>query len=328
MIFIENESLNPYFNLACEEYCLRELNLNDTIVMLWRDDNTIVVGKHQNAIEEINNEFVREHDIKVSRRITGGGAVYHDTGNLNYSFILDVDRVDVTNMKFFAEPVVKALEKMGIVSEFSGRNDITIDGKKISGTAQAIIKNRMLYHGTLLFDSNMEVLSKALKVKLDKVESKGIKSVKSRVTNIKDYLKEDYTVLDFKRILLSYLFDGQEFKEYMLTEKDMAAIKKLQTEKFSTWDFIYGKAPEFNISNSRRFTGGSAEVFLDVKEGIINNIKIFGDFLGVKRVDDIENILTGKKYSYEDMKCALDGTDLAPYFGIITKDELLSCLWS
>ncbi len=159
MIYIENETVNPYFNLACDEYCLTHLDLKDDIVMLWRDDNAIIVGKNQNTFEEINAEYVKEQNIKVCRRVTGGGAVYHDLGNLCFTFILHVEKLDQMDMRFFALPVVKALEKMGVTAEISGRNDITIDGKKFSGTAQRVFKNKLLYHGTLLFSSFMEVLS-------------------------------------------------------------------------------------------------------------------------------------------------------------------------
>lgn len=327
MIYIENSSTNPFFNLACEEYCLKTLDLEDDIVMLWRDDNSIIVGKHQNTIEEINGRYVAENNIRVARRITGGGAVYHDLGNLNYTFIVRIDRADMLDMKKYGLSVVKALAKMGITAELSGRNDITIDGRKFSGTAQAVHKNRLLYHGTLLFDSNMEVLSKALNVKLDKIESKGVKSVRSRVTNIKEHLREDYGIMEFKRILLQYLFEGETYKEYVLTDHDIEQIKALEQGKYSTWDWNYGESPRCNLSNSKRFPGGKVEVCMNITDGVIDSCRFYGDFLGSSGVEDVERLLVGKRYDRNEVGSALDTVDLTGYFGNITRDELLSCIF-
>lgn len=327
MIYIENESLNPYFNLACDEYCLTQLDLNEDIVMLWRDDNAIIVGKNQNTFEEINAEYVKQQNIKVCRRVTGGGAVYHDLGNLCFTFILNIEKLDQMDMRFFALPVVKALEKMGVTAEISGRNDITIDGRKFSGTAQRVYKNRLLYHGTLLFDSNMEVLSKGLNVKPNKIESKGHKSVRSRVTNIKEYIKEDIDILQFKSILKEKLFEGQEYKEYVLTNQDIENIKKMETEKFATWDWNYGQSPESNFKNAVRFDGGEVDLRLMIKDGFIENAKFYGDFLAVEYLDDLEDALKGQKYDIDTVDKILDKVNLKQYFGTITKQEILSCMF-
>lgn len=324
MIYIENTSTNPYYNLACEEYCLK--NLDQDIAMLWQNDRSIIIGKHQNTIEEINGEYVRENDIKVARRITGGGAVYHDLGNLNFTFIKKVDLLDRLNLKEFAFPILKALEQMGVKAELSGRNDITIDGKKISGTAQRIHNNRVLFHGTLLFDSNLDHLTRALSVKKDKIESKGIKSVRSRVTNIKEHLKEDYSIYEFKKLLLNYLYDDIIEKEYHLKDSDLAQIKKLEN-KYSSWEWIYGESPKCNFKNARRFSGGKVEVLLDIQEGLITDCKIYGDFLGVSGVEAIEELLKGSRYNREDINEVLKDIDISRYFGTITREELLSCIF-
>ena len=194
MLYIRNETTNPFYNLAMEEYLF---NLNDKTdyLLLWRNEPTIVIGKHQNTIEEINSDYVREKQIHIVRRITGGGAVYHDLGNLNYSLIIKSDYEGGYDFRKFTLPIVKALERLNIKAEQSGRNDITIDGKKFSGNAQFVSKGKLLHHGTLLFDSEMEELAKALKVSKDKIESKGIKSVRSRVTNIKEFLQDDIGII-------------------------------------------------------------------------------------------------------------------------------------
>lgn len=326
MIFIENTSVNPYFNLACEEYCLKNLDINETIVMLWRDDNAIIVGRHQNTVEEINHEFVAANNIKVVRRITGGGAVYHDLGNLNFTFIVNEGKIDSSDMKKYSLPVVNALKEMGIDAELSGRNDITIEGKKISGTAQAVHRNKLLYHGTLLFNSDMSVLSSALNVTLDKIESKGIKSVRSRVTNIKDYLKRDIDILEFKKLLLENFFAEEGFKEYHLSDEDILKIRELEKDKYSTWEWNYGESPKCSLKSSKRFPGGKIEVYLNIENGMITGCKFYGDFLSVTSVDKVEEVLTGIRYEQRDIEEALMNLDLVPYFGSITKDELISCL--
>ncbi len=321
MIYIENNSLNPYFNLALEEYILKILNLDDDVLMLWRDDNSIIVGKHQNTIEEINDEFVKENNIKIARRITGGGAVYHDLGNLNFSFILKDKNISTFEMKKFAIPVVNALEKLNIFADISGRNDITIEGKKISGTAQAIHKNKILYHGTLLFDSDLSVVSNALNVKFDKIKSKGIKSVRSRVTNIKDYLKQDIDILEFKSIIKKYFFP-YGVNEYILSAEDLKKIEELRDNKFSTWDYIYGSSPKFNYSNSKRFSGGMVEVFLFVENGIISTCNIYGDFLGESNVD-LNKLFVGIRYDQKEILNVLNEFKEKQLFGDISNEEIL-----
>jgi len=324
LIYIENTSLDPFLNLAYEEYILKSLNLDEDCLMLWRNDNSIIVGKHQNTIEEINEEYVKEKHIKVARRITGGGAVYHDLGNLNFSFILRKN-VSASDMHKLGIPMVNALKKIGIDAELSGRNDITIDGKKVSGTAKAIHKDKLLYHGAILFNSNMEVLSKALRVKQNKIESKGIKSVSSRVANIKDYLKEDIDILEFKEILKDYFFpDG--LKEYHLSDAELSEIKSLRDNKFSTWEYIYGSSPKFNFKNSKRFPAGEVEVFLLVEHGFITKCNIYGDFLGESNID-LNELFIGKKYERDEILNVLNQFKEKQLFGDISNEEILGCFF-
>lgn len=280
MKYIENYSNDPRYNLAFEEYCFKYLPRDEDYVILWINGPAIIVGKNQNTIEEVNMDYIKENNINVVRRITGGGAVYHDLGNLNFSIITNADGTKVIDFKKYNIPIVKSLEKLGIQCELSGRNDITIEGKKFSGIAQSIWKDRVLNHGTLLFDTKLDVLSKALNVKQDKIQSKGIKSVKSRVTNIKPYIKDDIDIEQFRNILLKYIFELENIKpiKYELTEEQKGEIDKLFREKYSTWEWNFGESPDFNYKNYKRFPFGSIEVRVEINNGIIKESKIFGDF--------------------------------------------------
>ncbi|HHZ02378.1 MAG TPA: lipoate--protein ligase [Tissierellia bacterium] len=330
MKFIENTSIDPHYNLAFEEYVFKNLDIDDDIVLLWRNGPSIIVGKNQNTVEEINMEYVRENNIKVVRRVTGGGAVYHDLGNLNFSFIVKTKNNESIDFKTYNIPIIKALEKLNVKCELSGRNDLVIDGKKFSGIAQSIAKGRVLNHGTLLFDSKLDTLSKALNVKRDKIESKGIKSVSSRVTNIKPYLKEDIDILEFKEVLLKNIFEyfNLPVETYELSEKDKENIQKMVDERYGTWEWNYGRSPKFNYKGYNRFPGGAVDVRLFVEEGIINSCKIYGDFFGKEDVRDIENILTGVKYDMDEVENVLKDISMDKYFGKITLEEFMKCIFN
>lgn len=330
MKYIENYSAIPQYNLAFEEYVFKNLDLEEGgYVLLWISNPSIIVGKNQNTVEEINMEYVKENNIQVVRRVTGGGAVYHDSGNLNFSFIIKAESLGEIDFKAYTIPVLKALERLGIPCELSGRNDITIDGKKFSGVAQSIVRGRVLNHGTLLFDSELDVLSKALKVKRDKIESKGIKSVSSRVTNIKPYVKEDIDVFEFRELLLKNIFEyeNKPFEIYELTEEDKKAIQKMVDEKYNTWEWNFGRSPKFNYKGYKRFAGGGVEVRLQVTKGLIENCKIYGDFFGKEDVLVLEEKLKGIRYDETEVEKALEGFPIGDYLGRITKEEFLTCLF-
>jgi lipoate-protein ligase A len=326
MLYIKNESNNPYYNLAFEEY-LFNLDDNKNYMLLWQNEPTIVVGKYQNTAEEINSEYVKEKGINVVRRITGGGAVYHDLGNLNFTFISKGSDKKEFDFKKFTMPIIRALSKLGIEAELSGRNDITIDQKKFSGNAQYIKHGKVLHHGTLLFNSKMDELSKALKVSKDKFQSKGVKSVRSRVTNISDYLSVNISILEFKELLLKYMFDEDtELTEGQLSEADLKEINSLMENKYLKWEWNYGYSPEFNVRNGRRFENGKIDVLINVREGIIQGIKFYGDFFGSENPDEIGALLVGKRYEEFEIRNALSQLNVNDYFKGITMDELLSCI--
>jgi lipoate-protein ligase A len=325
MKYIDSHSLDPYFNLALEEYILKNFDIDEEIIFLWQNTPTIVVGHNQNTIEEINLSFVNEHKIKVVRRLSGGGAVYQDLGNLNFTFLIHLENPINLDIKEFTLPVVKALNQLGAAAELSGRNDITIEGKKISGNAQRLFQNKLLHHGTLLFDSDLEVITKALQVGFDKIQSKGIKSVRSRVTNIKPYLNnKQMNITEFKESILKELFQGREIKHNPLGEYDLEQINKLVEEKYSRWEWNFGYSPPYTIKNSRRFSGGKVELLLDVEKGRIKNCQIFGDFFSLFDISEIEDALKDQQYQSEVIKEILTKFDLKYYFGDISLAELMT----
>jgi lipoate---protein ligase len=329
MLFIDNKGItDPRINLAIEEYALKNLDINETYLLFYINEPSIIIGKNQNTIEEINTEYVEKNGIHVVRRLSGGGAVYHDLGNLNFSFITKDDGDSFLNFRKFTEPIIKALKKLGVNAELSGRNDIIVEGRKISGNAQFSTRGRMFSHGTLLFDSKIENIVSALNVKKDKIESKGIKSIRSRVANISEFLKEKMTIEEFRSVLLESIFGkDKEIPEYVLTEEDWANIHKLSRERYQNWEWNYGKSPKFNLQHSHRFPAGQIDVRLEVQKGIIENCKIYGDFFGAGDVAEIEEKLIGKRYEKSEIEKALQDVDIKHYFGNIEKKEFINLIY-
>lgn len=328
MIYFYNiDSTDPYYNLAFEEYILKNYS-EDSYFLLWQNANTIVIGLHQNTIEEINREFVDKNKINVIRRTTGGGAVYHDLGNLNYSFITDYNEKKHISMNFFINPIIESLNNMGIKAISSERNDILIDNKKISGSAQRLYKNRILHHGCILFNSDLSVLSQSLKVKPEKFQSKSVKSVRNRVANISDFLNMPKNIYDFKKCILDSISKNNEIENFNLTKKDIENINELKENKYKTWEWNYGRSPKFNITNARKFEDGIVEVYLLVENGFINSCSIYGDFMALKPVSDITNKFINCKYELNYIKDILTQFNIKEYFGNITFDDivkLISC---
>ena len=330
MIYIINDSQDPYYNLASEEYVMNSFNEDEKYLMLWQNRPSIIIGKHQNTIEEINREFVQANNIAIVRRLSGGGAVYHDLGNLNFTFIVKVPNTSLEfDFKKFTEPVVAALNQMEIPAEFNSRNDLSIEGKKISGNAQYIRKGKCLHHGTLLFNTNLDQLVMALRVSSDKIESKGIKSIRSRVTNIYPYLKKPYTIVDFKNLLLDqFRLKNGKIESIYFNDNDRKQIEKLVRTKYQTWEWNYGESPFFTIKKTQRFDFGKVEAWLDINEGIIKKCKFYGDFFGRDDKEDIEEKLIGCRYERNEITLRINDIGIENYFYGLNKDQFINLLVS
>lgn len=314
MYYLDIDSIDPYYNLALEEYIFINAKPDDPVFLLWQNQNTIVVGKYQNTVEEINQDFVRENNVRVVRRITGGGAVYHDLGNLNFSFMQRHEALEDLDFRVFTQPVAAVLHKLGVEAEFNGRNDLSIEGKKFSGNAQTIKDCKILHHGTLMFDSNLDFVENALNVKPDKLVSKGVRSVRSRVTNISDHLSNKIGINEFRKLLLENMFAHNSLEPYKLSGCDLDGVKKLRNEKYATWAWNYGFSPEYDIKKYRKFDFGGVTVCIKVmKGGSIAGVSIFGDFFGSGDLKELESRLTGLPLRESAVRCALDPVPIGSY---------------
>jgi len=325
VFYLETGSQDPRYNLAFEEYVL-SARREGNYLLLWQNDNTIVIGQNQNAEEEINRAFVEEHGITVVRRTTGGGAVYHDLGNLNYSFITDAGDAERLTMEQFTAPIVAALRGLGVEAEASGRNDILANGRKVSGTAQRLLHGRILHHGTLLFDSNPSMVAGALNVDPSKFESKSAKSVHSRIGNIRACLQKDMDMPAFWGYLKETLSGGGLVQD-RLTEQELAAVDELRRTKYDTWEWNFGRSPRYNMTNRRKWPGGILEPRIEVQSGCIQDAVFYGDFLSLCPLDELTDALRGCPFRREDVGAVLDRLPLENFFGAITRDEVLDTIF-
>lgn len=326
MILIVNKSFDTYFNMAAEEYFLDRCV--DDVLMFWQNSNTIVVGKNQNTLSEIDSDFVKEKGINVVRRLTGGGAMYQDAGNLNFTFICNNSSEWYNDFSRFTGPVIKALSALGINAESSGRNDITVNGRKISGNAQTVRNGRLMHHGTLLLESNVDVLSKALRPDREKIKSKAIASVSSRVANINEFSDKRITCSDLiAEIKKTVKSDYPDITDYVLTKEDIEAIERLAKEKYSTWEWNYGYSPKYDFSKKLKFSSGIVQTFLKVENGTISDAKIYGDFFGISEIADMEEALVGVRHNPDDISKIIEKFDLNLYITGISFDELMHVLY-
>jgi len=306
VLFIDNHNYHdPALNLALEEYVMRNIAKDEDILLFYINEPSIIIGRHQNTIEEINVDYVEQHGIHIVRRISGGGAVYHDLGNLNFSFTAPKVNGSTIDFQKFTAPVVEVLRGMGVPAELSGRNDIVVEGKKISGNAQYLSSTHIMSHGTLLFASDLEEIGRALRVKPAKIESKGIKSVRSRVANISEFLPTPPDILNFRQQVLMGIFHGATaIPQYELTPADWQAIEELAGRRYRSWEWNYGSSPAFNLRRETRYPGGGIEALLMVEKGTLKSIKFYGDFFSQKEVVELEDQLADCHTSHRAWRCA------------------------
>lgn len=326
MLCIFHKSTDPYFNIATDEYIFKYLE--EDCFMLWQNDNAIIVGKHQNTLSEINYDYVKEHGIHVVRRLSGGGAVYHDMGNLNFTFTATGKDSSLIDFEKYTRPIVEVLQSMGVDAKFEGRNDITIEGKKISGNAEHIYKNKIMHHGTLLFSSTMKNVSEALKVNPLKFTDKAVKSVPKRVTNISDHLPAPMTLDEFAHRIMDYVVKTTPgAKMYEFTQADLRKIGEIRDKKYATYEWNFGYSPDYNFQKTIKTPGGIVEMRLDVKNGIIEHAKIFGDFFHVHDIDAVERAIEHTPHDEKHLREKLSHFRLAEYFSGITEDDLIAAMF-
>ena len=326
MRYLKNPSTNPYYNMAFDEYCLESLPIDEPIFFLWQNRPAVIVGYNQEVNTEVNLDYLKEKGIDLVRRVTGGGAVYHDLENLNYTIVgrsEDLER----DYPEYAALMMKALQALGVPATLSGRNDILVEGKKVSGFAKRVCKNRLMVHGTLMYNVDVDVLTHVLNPSTTKLQSKGIASVRSRVTNLCNYLPELSDIQAFKNRLEEILSNNYSDAEYKLSEADLAHIQQLTDEKFATWEWNYGRSPKATLVHSARLACGTVEIHLTLAENRIASCRFGGDFLGNLPASDIEKALTGIPYEINEIRKCLSKLEISRYFDRVSADNLLEMMF-
>jgi lipoate-protein ligase A len=325
MLCINDYNTDPYFNLAAEEYVLKS-NANDCF-MLWQNAPSVIVGKHQNSLAEINLEYVKQNEIKVVRRLSGGGAVFHDLGNLNFTFIENVKGKNVIDFQKYTQPIIDVLQSLNIDAKFQGRNDLVIDGQKFSGNAEHVYRNRVLHHGTLLFASQLSDISGSLNVNPKKFDDKAVKSVRARVTNISSHLKKPISIEEFRELIFNHIINNYpDCQPYKYNQSDIDAITQLRNEKYSSWEWNFGQSPNYSMVNELKTAAGYVEVHLNVNGGIIKNIRIFGDFFNINDISDLEQFLIGCPHNENEIYNKLKMINLSDYIINMNIEEMIKVL--
>ncbi|MCG8529070.1 MAG: lipoate--protein ligase [Desulfovibrionales bacterium] len=325
MRYIENTVTDPAFNMAAEEWLLTETD--DEVFMLWRNEPCILIGRNQNTLSQIDERFVRDRNIPVVRRMSGGGAVFNDLGNVNFTFIANGSADDGLDFQRFTTPILKALRGMGVACSFEGRNDLLIDGKKFSGNAQHMHKNRILHHGTLLFSADMADLSGALRVDPEKFRDKAVKSVTSRVTNIASHLPSPMSVTEFIEALMTVVSQQAANTIVSLSDEEVAAINGIADARYRTWDWNFGRSPAYDFTRTVRTSGGLLEVHLEIEKGRITSARLFGDYFGIYAISDIEQLLEGCLHDRTALEQRLAGVSLDEYMMGVSRSALVDALF-
>ena len=322
MKLLVNNSLDPAFNLALEELLASEYS--EPVVMLWRNGPSVIVGRNQNTHAEVNIETLRSWQIAVVRRITGGGAVYHDPGNINYTITADDRLLDSEAFARHARIILEVLHQLGIAAEFHGRNDILVDGRKISGSAKSVLADRTLFHGTLLFDTDLSVLSQVLTPDEEKIKAKGIRSVRSRVANLKEFLPHFDRESFFQELIDRLLVILGEKQLSPLPENLLVRAGELADRKYRTWEWNFGSATDYSYCRKKRFSGGSVEVRFCVRDNRIADLAFFGDFFGNSPVMELAAELNGALPRYDVIAGKLAAVDTAEFISGVSREELLT----
>lgn len=322
MKFLRNSETDPYYNMAFDEYCLESLAIDEPVFYLWQNRPAVIVGLNQEVNTEVNLDYLRQNNIVLARRVSGGGAVYHDWGNLNYTIVgrsEDLER----DYPEYAGLMMQALRKLGVQAELSGRNDILVEGKKVSGFAKRVSKNRLMVHGTLMYDVNLDVLTQSLNPPATKLQTKGIASVRSRVTNLREHLPEIKDIQDFKNRLEKALSNDYADEEYKLSVSEIEDIRTLANEKFGRWDWIYGRSPRATLTHSARLSCGNIEIHLTLNENRIASCRFGGDFIGNLPTSDIEMRLIGVSYDVLSIEKCLSEIEVSDYFDGVKEADLI-----
>lgn len=324
MIIIRNKSRDPYFNLAAEEYLTD--HLRDDVFMLWQNSKAVIIGKNQNAFAELDRAFIDAHGIKVVRRLTGGGAVFHDIGNVNYTFITQKGENSL-NFERFCAPVIDALHELGVSAELTGRNDIAADGMKVSGNAQCVRGERFIHHGTLLFDADLGEMAGALRPDPLKLQSKGINSVRSRVANLRPMLSEPLDTEGFIGFIERWVAEHSDITEVRdLTAEEVSGIRHLADTKYSTWEWNYGESKGYSRRERRRFAFGTVEAELEAAEGHIVSVHISGDFFGTRDIAELETLLVGARFEYGDIAVLLEVCGIGDFIAGASAEEIAALM--
>mgnify|MGYP003302608879 FL=1 len=326
MRYLKNPSTNPYYNMAFDEYCLESLPIEEPVFFLWQNRPAVIVGFNQEVNTEVNLDYLKENGIDLVRRVTGGGAVYHDLENLNYTIVgrsEDLER----DYPEYASLLAKALQTLGVPATLSGRNDILVEGRKVSGFAKRVCKNRLMVHGTLMYNVDVDVLTHVLNPSTTKLQSKGIASVRSRVANLCDYLPEIPDIQTFSQHLEEILSNNYTDTEYQLTETDLANIQRLTDKKFATWEWNYGRSPKATLVHSARLACGTVEIHLTLAENRIASCRFGGDFMGNLPASDVEKALTGIPYEINEIRKCLSKIEINRYFDRVLVDDLLEMMF-
>ncbi|MEM8857109.1 MAG: lipoate--protein ligase [Chloroflexota bacterium] len=327
MKFVSNQGhTNPEINLSIEEFLLRNIIDEPEILLFYINEPSVIIGRNQNSIEEIDPDYIDEKGVNVVRRLSGGGAVYHDLGNLNFSYISSAAE-NLHNYAHFIEPVVQTLNELGVPAELRGKSDVFVEGKKISGNAQYASRGRMVSHGTILFDTNIQHMMQSLNPRQVTIESSAVQSVRNFVTNVKEYVADDFTIEDLKDALLKGIFGTVTPAEYLINSTNWKEIEAIRSQRFGTWNWNYGRTPNFNIQKTGEFPAGKIDVRINVKSGIINEIRFFGTYTFSTEIESLENSLVGKRYDAKSLDQVINKIDLESYFGDIPAAEIKQLLY-